>query len=181
MRTDEELARAACAEDDADALDELINRYFPIVWRTVNSMLVNEADSDDVVQTVFMKMVRGLPRFGQRSQFKTWIYRIAMNTTYTFIGQRGRQPEQSSDDAQVRAPEDARPEERSMLSETEAAIGSSIEQLSPPLRAAIVLTAIEGQSAREAAEIEGVTTATLYWRIHEARKQLRGLLAPYLG
>ena len=48
------------------------------------------------------------------------------------------------------------------------------------LRAAVVLTMMQGLGVREAAGIEGCTAATMYWRIHKARKILRKRLETYL-
>jgi RNA polymerase sigma-70 factor (ECF subfamily) len=59
----------------------------------------------------------------------------------------------------------------------EAALG----ELSPKLRGAIVLTSLQNLEAKEAARIEGCTTATMYWRIHEARRQLKKRLKKYLS
>ncbi len=59
-------------------------------------------------------------------------------------------------------------------------IQHAMTQLSTKLRTAIVLTSIEQLPAREAAAIEGCSTATMHWRVHQARKQLKLLLQGYL-
>jgi DNA-directed RNA polymerase specialized sigma24 family protein len=56
--------------------------------------------------------------------------------------------------------------------ESDARVAKALESLSPPLRAAIVLTAIQGMSMKEAAKAEQCLMATLYWRVHQARKLL---------
>ena len=65
--------------------------------------------------------------------------------------------------------------------ELDSEIESALASLSPKLRAAIVLTSVQGLDVKEAARIEGCTTATLYWRIHQARRQLRSRLERWLS
>lgn len=52
-----------------------------------------------------------------------------------------------------------------------------MEGLSPKLRAAIVLTTLHNLSIPEAAKVEGCSVPTLYWRVHEARRQLAKRMA----
>jgi RNA polymerase sigma-70 factor (ECF subfamily) len=68
-----------------------------------------------------------------------------------------------------------------MEAELDGQIRAALSELSPKLRAAIVLASVEGFGAREAARIEGCTTATMYWRIHQARKELRHRLRNWLS
>jgi len=43
-----------------------------------------------------------------------------------------------------------------------------------------VLVSIEKMEVKEAARIEGCTRATMYWRLHEARKRLKQCLKGHL-
>jgi RNA polymerase sigma factor (sigma-70 family) len=44
------------------------------------------------------------------------------------------------------------------------------------LRAALVLSVVDGRPTAEVAEICGCSAATVYWRIHQARKKLKYML-----
>ena len=59
-------------------------------------------------------------------------------------------------------------------------IQAALARLPPQLRAAIVLVCMQGYAAAEAASIEDCSTDTMYWRVHEARRQLKELLARHL-
>jgi RNA polymerase sigma factor (sigma-70 family) len=59
-------------------------------------------------------------------------------------------------------------------------IDEALKSLSPPLRAAIVLTTLQGYGVAEAARIAGCKAGTMYWRIHKARKLLKGHLSAYM-
>ena len=70
---------------------------------------------------------------------------------------------------------------RRQIDELDEQIRGALAQLSPKLRGALVLTTMQGISPSEAAKLEGCTTSTLYWRIHEARNQLRQRLQKYVS
>ena len=72
------------------------------------------------------------------------------------------------------------PDRLAMAGELNGAITAAIGSLSPALRAAVVLTTLQGLGVHEAAKIEGCTTATMYWRIHKARNILKKRLEKYL-
>jgi len=54
-----------------------------------------------------------------------------------------------------------------------ADIHDALSELSPRLRAAITMIAIQGMTTRDAAQACGCLPATLSWRVHQARKILR--------
>ena len=76
---DAELARRA-AEGDAGAFGTLVARYQRPMAAVVSRMTRRSDDVDDIVQELFLRAWRGLPRFRGESQFSTWLYRIAVNT-----------------------------------------------------------------------------------------------------
>jgi len=104
-----------------------------------------------------------------------------MNTVHDFLrGQNRPQPapgEVLVDRADLRA---STPDRLAMAGEFNNAITAAVGSLPPALRAAVVLTILQGLRVGEAAEIEGCTAATMYWRIHKARKILEKRLGKYL-
>lgn len=147
----------------------------------IHAMVLNHADADDLTQEVFVRMARGLASFRAKSKFSTWLYAIALNTTRSFLVRRVRtQPTGEPFDSTVSAPGHARPDRMMMASELDGRISAALASLSPSLRAAITLTVLEEFDVAEAARIEGCRTATMYWRVHQARKKLKVLLGPDL-
>ena len=68
-----------------------------------------------------------------------------------------------------------------MDAELQGQIERALAELRPSLRTAIVLTGLQGMDVAEAAQVEGCSRATMYWRVHKARKQLRLRLNRYLS
>jgi len=178
--TDLELIDAYRDRGERAALDALMRRHLGRIRNVVFQMVLDDALADDLTQDIFHRAVRGLPSFAGRSDFSTWLYRIAMNVVYSHIDRKRRSPLVESTDNTV--PCSGRhdgPEQRLAGAELLEAVERAMAELSPKLRAAIVLTCLQGKSAAEAAAIEDCEIGTIYSRVHEARKQLKNRLGDF--
>lgn len=180
--SDEQLVAAWQASGDRALLEELVARHLPTVRRMVHSMTLDAAVADDLVQEVFLRAVRGLGSFGGRAKFTTWLYRVALNTVHGVLARQRRSPV----DGRALLPDgvmspDCPPEAEAERAETDAAVGRALAALPAKLRAAIVLVTLEDIDPVEAARIEGCTRATIYWRLHEARKRLTASLREHMS
>lgn len=144
-------------------------------------MVLDANAADDLTQETLLRAVRAIDSFEGRAQFGTWLYRIAMNTTHDFLARQHRSPVVFQAELADRSRHDVTPDRMATDAELLAQIESAIATLSPKLRAAIVLTALQGLSAREAADIENCGESTIHSRVHEARKQLQHKLRGYLS
>ena len=179
--SDEDLVRCFQRTGAVEPLNELVSRHLGAVRRLVYPMVLNEADADDLAQEILLRALRALPEFQHRSQFATWLYRIAMNVTRSFLATRARSPLAAAEALpETSDPAAAKPDRHLLECELDTEIAAALEELPPKLRAALVLTAIHGLGVAEAARIENCVVPTLYWRIHQARKQLHRRLARYL-
>jgi RNA polymerase sigma-70 factor (ECF subfamily) len=59
-------------------------------------------------------------------------------------------------------------------------LAKALDDLSPSLRATVVLVLIEGMPQKEASEVLGCSEGTVAWRVHEARRRLRALLGDHM-
>ncbi|HUL75066.1 MAG TPA: RNA polymerase sigma factor, partial [Vicinamibacterales bacterium] len=75
---DRRLATAA-QEGDLQALDALVRRHQAWVFHLAQRMLWNRADAEDATQEILIKVLTRLHGFEGRSEFRTWLYRIASN------------------------------------------------------------------------------------------------------
>lgn len=170
---DEHLVRQYVESGELRLFDTLVRRHIAKVRAMIYPMVLNDADADELTQEVFLRVVGSIQRFKGQSAFSTWLYRIAMNTTHNFLKRRIRNPvEHRQNPPDSPGGKNWSPTETIMGMESDARVAKALESLSPPLRAAIVLTAIQGMSMKEAAKAEQCLMATLYWRVHQARKLL---------
>lgn len=179
--SDEELV-ARYREFRADAaLEELVKRHVPRVRAMIFQMVLDDNAADDLTQETLLRAVRAIDSYQGRSQFGTWLYRIAMNTTHGYLDRQNRSPVVFQDALVEPSCSDSSPDRAATNAELRPQIETAIATLSPKLRAAIVLTALQGLSAREASAIEDCGESTMHWRVHEARKQLKHKLRDYLS
>lgn len=171
---DEQLLEKYKESGELRYFDALTRRHIGKVRSMIYPMVLNDADADELTQEVFLRVVGSIQRFKGQSAFSTWLYRIAMNTTHNFLKRRIRNPvEHRQNPPDSPGGKNWSPTETIMGMESDARVTKALEALSPPLRAAIVLTAIQGMSLKEAAKAEHCLMTTLYWRVHQARKLLR--------
>lgn len=166
---------------ERQALGCLLGRYLGRLHGLIYGMIGNPSDVEDLTQEVFLRAIRGLPQFKRDAKFSTWLYRIAMNIVHDFLRQRGRHSAVGQAALSAKAgPRGNEPDVRAVHEEMNERIAVAVASLSPSLRAAVLLMAVDGLSGEEAATIEGCTVSTIYWRLHEARKQLAECLQVYL-
>src|ERR1700740_520616 len=87
---DHALIRAVLA-GDKDAYGQLVARHSQSVFRVAFRITENEADAEEVVQEAFLRGYRKLEDFDARANFRTWIYRIAMNCALDVLNKRKSQ------------------------------------------------------------------------------------------
>jgi len=177
------IARARAGDESAFA--ELVTEHSTRVYGALRRFGLEPQEADEVAQEVFLRAWRGLARFEERSQFSTWLYRIAFNEAQRRLARRppatvlGRP---GDEDAIVGLPDaiSAGPQARTLSREFEQMLERALAMLPDDLRAAVVLRDLEGLSTEEAAAVTGVRQAAFKSRLHRGRMQLRALLEPYL-
>ena len=126
---------------------------------------------DDLVQDVLLNVVRGIDRFRGESTFSTWIYRIAANRVQRYFEETKKNvPTLEAEQLETVADRNHDPSEATELKHL---IDAAIAELSPALRAAMLLTTVEGLTPEEAAAVEGCSAENIHWRVHKARKILK--------
>jgi RNA polymerase sigma-70 factor, ECF subfamily len=73
---------------DKNAFGKLIKLYQDQILYLVYDYLGNYEEAKDAAQDVFMKAYKNLKAFSQNSEFKTWLYRIAINTSIDYLRKR---------------------------------------------------------------------------------------------
>ena len=169
---------------DQDAFAELVVMHAARVHSALRRFGLDASEADEVAQEVFVRAWRGLPRFEERAQLSTWLYRIAFNEAQRRLSRRvprHTEPDRDADDAIGSLPEspDLAPEARTLDHEFEQILERALDQLPADWRAAVVLRDLEGLSTREAAEVAGIRQPAFKSRLHRGRMRLRSLLEPY--
>lgn len=174
--SDEELV-AAFRRGERSALE----RHLSAVWTFAFQLVLDRNSADDLAQEAWLRVIRGLPTFRGGAAFRTWLFRIVINASRDRFGsdlRQGTEPANADFDPPARRCD--RPDHLAVQGELESEMTKALGALPEHLRAALALTTLQGLTPAEAASVEGCTTNTIYWRIHEARKLLREQLAPWI-
>ena len=181
-RTDRELVTAA-REGDAEAFGLLVRRHQRRVYRLAVHLLKSGAEAEDVTQDTFVRAYGALDRFDGRSEPFTWIYRICVNLSLNALRSRKTRRASSPDDPRIEGllvdnrQAGGSPARSTADKQLGRALVEGIDELSDTLRTTLVLVCIDGLSHAEAGEVLGCPEGTIAWRVHEARKKLRGMLS----
>lgn len=181
---DDQTLLAAAREGDRAALESLLERWQPRIFRFGLKMCGDPDDASEVLQETLLAAARGLRGFRGASSATTWLYSIARRfcSRARRSSRRDDAREGALDSPVARAVADpARgPEESAAAREIARALSAGIGALDPSQREVLILRDVEGLSASQVAEITGVSIEAVKSRLHRARVALRASLAPLL-
>lgn len=170
------IARAKAGEPDA--LRALVRahkeRLFAFIWR----MTRNEHDAEDVCQDAFLKAFASLSSFSTEYRFSTWLFTIGYRVC---LNRMRRRPILSGELDADRLPAECPESQADALASHEAKllrnrVWESVDRLSEPQRAAIILFYRHEMSCQEIARVLELPVATVKSHLHRARARLRELL-----
>ena len=69
----------------AAAFSAIVNEYSQQIYWHIRRMVLSHEDANDLVQNTFIKAWTNIDKFRGESRISTWLYRIAINETLTFI------------------------------------------------------------------------------------------------
>ncbi len=167
----------AARKGDPRAFEMLVKRYRHRIFALALHMTGSPSDADDITQDAFVRAFKNIHRFEGRSEFFTWLYRIALNRALNVRRDNKRRRTTDLDDPRVTVAvavdSHGNPQRALELRETYVHLVKAFDRLSPLLKTTIALTMMQGLSYPEAAVVLETTEGTIAWRIHEARKQMR--------
>lgn len=174
---------AGCRAGNHAALNELIKRYHPAVLRVCVS-LVGSRDVEDLVQEIFIKILRRLGTFEGRAAVFTWIYEITVNHCRDELRRRKRQRWFSLQSLPTETVEQITADDISASDYLEAEelhthLQKALRQLEPKYRELIVLRDLEGLSYEEVAKISRIDEKRVKSRLYQARQALAAKMKKY--
>ena len=160
---------------------ELCERHMKQVSCVTRRIIRNREDAEDAAQECFLNAFVHLKDFDGRSQFATWLTRLAINAALMKLRKnRGAreipidEPNPSFESVTQREFRDDAPdpEESCSLRERKRIVKSAISDLRPRARRVVELHQLQEHSLRETAQILGISTAAVKARMFHARVAL---------
>jgi RNA polymerase sigma-70 factor, ECF subfamily len=153
----------------------MIAREIPRLRRYALAITGAAVAADDLVQDALERAIRKRHLWTRRGSVRNWLYRILYNVFLNqAAGRRRRQGEAPLDEMAHAPVEPARQEAHLACQDVAEAMG----RLPPEQRAAIALTALEGLSYDEAAEVLRIPVGTLRSRLSRGRERLSAAWEP---
>lgn len=179
----DELLVDRARQGDLHALDQLIRRHQPEVARLLWRFARRHADLDDLVQEVFLRVVRALPRWQPRQPFAHWLRRVTVNVGRDHCRREAvrlrwlaEPAAQSSDDPRP-APEAADPSADPAARTAAGEAKELLSRLPPDDRTLLTLHHLEGWDFATIGRHLGWSAPVTKLRAFRARRRLRSLLA----
>jgi len=169
---DAEISREVflCQQGDMAAMEKVYERYRVSLFNLVFRMTNDYATAEELLQDIFIKAFSNIVSLRHSYAFKSWIYRLAINTCNSFLQNRKQERldlSENMDHFHSQKPENG------VLAYS---LRKAITSLAPRLRAVFVLHEIQGFNHDEIAATLGCNIGTSKSQLFKARKNLRYLL-----
>jgi RNA polymerase sigma-70 factor (ECF subfamily) len=158
-----------CQLGERDAFDALIARWHPLLWRYAVRMVNGEDAAADVVQDVWLRVMRGLVKLRDAARFRPWLFGIARRVVMDRLRVRYAEPPMDAvelDTVEAPALDDDREADLSLLQ-------AELDRLPIAEREVLVLFYLQELSLNDIAAIAAVPVGTVKSRLFRARRLLR--------
>jgi RNA polymerase sigma-70 factor (ECF subfamily) len=155
------------------------------VFRLALRITRNQEDAEDSRQEALLKAYRHMGQFEGRSQFTTWISRIAINEALMNLRKRHRAVHEPFEDAMSNAEASQEvwahssiegPDRAYARKELRDTLRTAIERLRPNYRSVFLMRAVDDLSTSETARSLGISVSAVKTRMRRARRELQGIL-----
>lgn len=185
MRPDEDPSDASLAiaarQGDHAAFSAIMRRHKGWLYQFIRRYVADRDDAYDVLQESFVSAWGALGRFDPERPFEAWLRRIALNkcrdrarrnavrrAALAILG-IGATPQETVTTA---------PDCAAMVDHALQRLETAIAKLPRPLKEALVLTALEGLSHKEAGDMLGINAKAVETRVYRAKRRLAQMLDP---
>ncbi len=156
-----------------DLFEELYQKYSNKVYRLIYSITKDRDISQDIMQEVFIKVYKNLNKFRGESSYLTWISRIAVNTTYTYLKKSKRTRYVEIQDHENMFSYSETPETSLKRKLTNDRIKEVLKELSPEESLLLTMVNDEKMNYEDISKILKIPVGTVKSRVFNLRKKLR--------
>jgi RNA polymerase sigma factor (sigma-70 family) len=171
QRTDEELM-IAVREGRIDQMEVLFGRYRQSLYEFFSRLTGNRVASEDLVQEVFVRILKYRSSYREANRFITWMYQIARNARADYLRKHRLVPQEAIG---VALPEHdiTTPSRELEADEEKALLQCALMQMSESNRELLILARYQEMKYVDIAELLGVELPVVKSRVHRAMKELR--------
>jgi RNA polymerase sigma-70 factor (ECF subfamily) len=167
--TRDELLAVRCQLGERAAFDDLIERWHAPLWTYVRRVTGDEDAAREVVQDVWIRVIRGIPKLRDASKLRAWLFGIARRTVMDRLRDRYASPLETDVDVSEMPADTYSTHEEHDLERLEGALA----RLPTVERDVLTLFYLEDLSLGDIGEALGVPVGTVKSRLFRARRMLR--------
>ena len=165
---------------DHGAFNMIVERYQTQVFNVAARIVGNRTTAEDVTQETFISAFKAIRKF-RGGSLKSWLLRIASNSSKDFLRSSRRRPAESLDESLLNpsfqpASSEETPEQQALRGELGLQIQQAILALPEDQRIALVLIDVQGLSYEETAQAASTSVGTIKSRLSRARARVRDTL-----
>ncbi len=162
---------------DRQAASELVTVFYERIYSYLRRLCPSDEDAADLTQKTFCKAWLSLSSYQGRSSVSTWLHGIAQHVCADWRRQRNFTEAQPDDWWESCAADGPSPFEDTAERELARQLYALVEQLGEDAKQTVHLHYYQGLSLKETAEVLGVATSTVKYRLREALDLLRSQAA----
>lgn len=154
-----------------DAFVHIVRRYQRMVFTIVNKIVSRTVEAEDITQEVFIKVFQSLDKFREESEFATWLYRVAYNTTISELRKRKHEFNAIEDRFDNLPDGDiAETIDELSLEDRLTYLDMVLKKLSPDEALLISMFYMNNQTIQQISEITNNSVANVKVKLHRIRK-----------
>lgn len=165
----DEKVISAIRDGDYEAFEVLVRRYENFIYTLISGIVRSSEAAKDLTQEVFLRAYKSIRRFEQRSSIKTWLYRIAYNTSMAYLSREKKSAERESESNTEQVDDSYK--NNNIRIYLEKIIG----MLKPDYRAVIMLYYYDDLKYEEIADALNCPVGTVKIRLYRAKYELKQL------
>jgi RNA polymerase sigma-70 factor (ECF subfamily) len=157
----------------ATLTEQLWEDFTSQLRRFISARVSNEADVNDILQEVFIKIHRSIDRLEDPSKLHAWVYQITRNVIIDYYRKAEKGVEITSELPDVLVEESS---DEEVEAEVATWLRPMMEELPEKYREALQLTDIQGLTQKELAERLNISLSGAKSRVQRAREKLKDVL-----
>jgi RNA polymerase sigma-70 factor (ECF subfamily) len=166
------ILRAALGQNDPAAVELMWERYAKDLITFLQAVLCSKHDAEDVLQTVFVRIVRKRHKLAKARCLDAYVYRIARNEAYRLVSRRKKDQKTKGITESWLIVSESNREPSDLAEQLQAALA----QLPQPQREVIVLKIYRQKTFLEISRLLGLSQNTVASRYRYGIEKLQNLL-----
>ncbi len=190
--SDQELINKFVNDNDDQAYELIVSKYMEKIYNLAYRITRDHYQSEDVLQEVYITLIKKLHTFRGESKFSSWLYRVTANASYMMLRAEKKYEHDLSLEDYV--PYDSkgtlmgrihhkdwssRPDIVIYIKEALEILEKAVDELPEAYRVVFYLRDIEGLSNEEVSQVLEISVPAAKSRIHRARLYIRDKVSDY--